>query len=221
MAWKLACKTYQAVCGEVDLLQLRVMGDKAAAVTALDCSSAQPATWFGLDLDFAPMQLVQQVGRGWAGGGGAVPPPARPLGGVWCVAPLPNLAGCLTPAGPHDQPLCATGGTGQVGGVGDAGACTGSPNPSVCLAQLPAARARAACQSNLNQPPRSRPRAPNCSTCILAFAGRSWLSPPPSACPTTCTSCARWCRWSWWSTPPWRRWCLPRQPSRICTACAA
>ena len=75
MAWKLSCKTYKAVCGDVDLLQLRVMGDKAAAVTALDSSSAQPATWFGLDLDFAPMQLVQQVGRGWAVGRWAVPPP--------------------------------------------------------------------------------------------------------------------------------------------------
>lgn len=62
-AWRLACKSFHAVCGRVDMLQLRVVGDDRVAAEALDASSADMATWFGLDLDFVPMDLVQQVGR--------------------------------------------------------------------------------------------------------------------------------------------------------------
>lgn len=67
-AWKFACTSFAAVCGRVDMLQLRVVGDDRAAADALDASSGSMATWFGLDLDFAPMELAQQVGglsMGW------------------------------------------------------------------------------------------------------------------------------------------------------------
>ena len=69
-AWRLACKSYLEVCGRVDMLQLRVVGEDKAAAAALDASSGDIATWFGLDLDFAPFELVQQVG---------LPPGAPPL----------------------------------------------------------------------------------------------------------------------------------------------
>ena len=60
MAWRLACKSFYAVCGKVDMLQLRVLGDARAAASELDASARDISTWFGLDLDFAPMDLVQQ-----------------------------------------------------------------------------------------------------------------------------------------------------------------
>lgn len=62
LAWRLACKSFHAVCGKVDMLKLRVLGDAKAAVSELDSSAGDFSTWFGLDLDFAPMELVQQVG---------------------------------------------------------------------------------------------------------------------------------------------------------------
>lgn len=62
-AWRLSCKSFYEVCGRVDMLQLRVVGDDKAAAAALDASSGDISTWFGLDLDFAPMELVQQVRR--------------------------------------------------------------------------------------------------------------------------------------------------------------
>lgn len=60
-AWKYACKGFTRVCGSVDMLELRVVGDDKNASHALDASSGDVSTWFGLDLDFAPMELVQQV----------------------------------------------------------------------------------------------------------------------------------------------------------------
>ncbi|EFN57614.1 hypothetical protein CHLNCDRAFT_57172 [Chlorella variabilis] len=69
LAWRLACKSFHAVCGKVDMLKLRVLGDAKAAVSELDSSAGDFSTWFGLDLDFAPMELVQQhlhAGVRWA-----------------------------------------------------------------------------------------------------------------------------------------------------------
>lgn len=60
-AWRLTCKSFLAVCGRVDMLQLRVVGEDKAAAAALDASLRDIATWFGLDLDFVPFELVQQV----------------------------------------------------------------------------------------------------------------------------------------------------------------
>lgn len=59
-AWRLTCKSFLAVCGRVDMLQLRVVGEDKAAAAALDASLRDIATWFGLDLDFVPFELVQQ-----------------------------------------------------------------------------------------------------------------------------------------------------------------
>lgn len=61
IAWKCACKSFYAVCGKVDMLRLRVLGDPSPAVAALETSRSEFSTWFGLDLDVAPMELVQQV----------------------------------------------------------------------------------------------------------------------------------------------------------------
>lgn len=61
ISWKCACKSFYAVCGKVDMLRLRVLGDAKAAVAALDGSCGEFSTWFGLDLDVAPMELAQQV----------------------------------------------------------------------------------------------------------------------------------------------------------------
>lgn len=61
IAWKCACKSFYAVCGKVDMLRLRVLGDASPAVAALETSRSEFSTWFGLDLDVAPMELVQQV----------------------------------------------------------------------------------------------------------------------------------------------------------------
>ncbi|KAL4444984.1 hypothetical protein ABPG77_004034 [Micractinium sp. CCAP 211/92] len=60
IAWKCACKSFYAVCGKVDMLRLRVLGDASPAVAALETSRSEFSTWFGLDLDVAPMELVQQ-----------------------------------------------------------------------------------------------------------------------------------------------------------------
>lgn len=59
-AWRLTCKSFLSVCGRVDMLQLRVVAEDKAAAAALDASSGDIATWFGLDLDFVPFELVQQ-----------------------------------------------------------------------------------------------------------------------------------------------------------------
>lgn len=75
-AWRLACKAFFRVCGKVDMLQLRVLGNAKAAVSELDASSRGMATWFGLDLDFAPMELVQQVRAGGAAAPGTRARPA-------------------------------------------------------------------------------------------------------------------------------------------------
>jgi len=71
IAWKCACKSYCRESGKVDMLRLRVLGDPKAAVAALDASSHEFGTWFGLDLDVAPMALVQQVCRAAPAGGWA------------------------------------------------------------------------------------------------------------------------------------------------------
>lgn len=63
-AWRLTCKSFLSVCGRVDMLQLRVVAEDKAAAAALDASSGDIATWFGLDLDFVPFELVQQVRAG-------------------------------------------------------------------------------------------------------------------------------------------------------------
>lgn len=63
-AWRLTCKSFLSVCGRVDMLQLRVVAEDKAAAEALDASSGDIATWFGLDLDFVPFELVQQVRAG-------------------------------------------------------------------------------------------------------------------------------------------------------------
>ena len=75
LAWKLTCRRFAEICGAVALLRVAVLGEASAAVNTLDASSRDMSTWHGLDLDFAPMQLVQQVGRY-----------ARPGGGGSCAA---------------------------------------------------------------------------------------------------------------------------------------
>lgn len=90
-AFKYACKSFADLCGAVDMLELRVVGDDAGAARALDASSGDIATWFGLDLDFAPMELVQQVGA------------AVRRRGAGLVAPRPNSAAGWERGGCHQQ----------------------------------------------------------------------------------------------------------------------
>lgn len=90
-AWRLACKSNMEVCGRVDMLQLRVVGEDKAAAAALDGSSGDIATWFGLDLDFAPFELVQQVRRP-PGAAPPLEPPPAPLAAGPAAWPAGRLA---------------------------------------------------------------------------------------------------------------------------------